>query len=409
MASIKADGLYKVFGPNPERGVAMLRDGVPRDEVYEKTRNLGAVIDASFHVEQGQFFVVMGLSGSGKSTLVRMINRLHEPSAGTIHIGDQDVSQLDKDALRELRATRVSMVFQSFALFPHRTVLENAAYGLQVQKVAKEERFERAGQALQQVGLGGWEDRKPSQLSGGMRQRVGLARALATDADILLMDEPFSALDPLIRRDMQNQLIELQQELRKTVVFITHDLNEAMLLGDRVAVMKDGEIVQDAVPEEILTAPATDYVREFIQDVDRTRILTAEMIMVEPKRTLAPGHGPSVAAREMQEQQITELFVVGGNRRLVGAVSDRDVTDAVKRGVAQVEEIVRHDYATAEPDTPIAALFNRAVEHTLPIAVVGEGDRLLGVIPRVALLRALGAGLNDEPEDAGTTLEATDA
>ena len=282
MAAIKADGLYKVFGPNPERGLKLLQEGTPRDEVHATTGNLGAVIDASFAVQPGQFFVVMGLSGSGKSTLVRMLNRLYEPTAGTVHIDDEDVRALGKEELRKLRATRISMVFQSFALFPHRTVLENVAYGLQVQKVAKDERFERARTALQQVGLGGWEESKPSQLSGGMRQRVGLARALATNADVLLMDEPFSALDPLIRRDMQNQLIELQQELQKTVVFITHDLNEAMLLGDRVAVMKDGQIVQDAIPEEILSAPATDYVREFIQDVDRTRILTAEMVMVEP-------------------------------------------------------------------------------------------------------------------------------
>jgi glycine betaine/proline transport system ATP-binding protein len=390
MASIKADGLYKVFGPSPERGLRLLREGVDRDEVYRQTGNLGAVIDASFHVEQGQFFVVMGLSGSGKSTLVRMLNRLHEPSAGTVLIGDEDVRELGADELRHLRATRISMVFQSFALFPHRTVLDNAAYGLEVQKVDKAERAERARKALAQVGLAGWEDRRPRQLSGGMRQRVGLARALATNADILLMDEPFSALDPLIRRDMQNQLLELQQELRKTIVFITHDLNEAMLLGDRVAVMKDGRIEQDATPEEILNHPATDYVREFIQDVDRTRILTAEMIMVEPLRTLAPGHGPTVAAREMTEHQVSELYVVGPNRQLVGAVRDRDVAQATGRGVQRLEEVVHHDYPKAAPDTPVADLFALCAEHTLPVAVVQDG-RLQGVIPRVTLLSALGA------------------
>jgi glycine betaine/proline transport system ATP-binding protein len=392
MASITAENLFKVFGPAPERGVRLLREGRDREEVYRETGNLGAVIDASFHVDAGQLFVVMGLSGSGKSTLVRMINRLHEPTAGTMRVGDEDVGRLDKDALRRLRATRISMVFQSFALFPHRSVLDNAAYGLEVQKIDRDERAERAREALAKVGLAGWEDRMPRQLSGGMRQRVGLARALATDADILLMDEPFSALDPLIRRDMQNQLLELQQDLRKTIVFITHDLNEAMLLGDRVAVMKDGRIVQDDTPEQILNHPATDYVREFIQDVDRTRILTAEMVMVDPERTLAPGHGPSVAVRELKATQRSELYVVGEQRRLVGAVRDTDVAEAAGRGVTRIAEIVHDDYPRAATDTPVAELFSLLAEYdTLPVAVVDHDGRLRGVIPRVVLLSALAA------------------
>ncbi|GAQ56795.1 glycine betaine transport ATP-binding protein [Streptomyces acidiscabies] len=277
-ATLEADQIYKVFGRKPDAAVERLRKGETREDLRADGA-MPAVIDASFTVEPGSIFVVMGLSGSGKSTLLRMLNGLLEPTAGHVRFDGQDLTALDDRALREVRARKISMVFQHFALFPHRTVLDNAAYGLAVQGVPRPEREQRATEALKLCGLEGWESSWPDELSGGMQQRVGLARALATDADLLLMDESFSALDPLIRRDMQDQLLTLQQTLKKTIVFITHDLNEAMRLGDRIAVMRDGRIVQNGTAEDILLRPADDYVASFIQDVDRSRVLTASAVM----------------------------------------------------------------------------------------------------------------------------------
>ncbi len=276
--AVSVRGLYKVFGRRPEEAVRRLESGASRDEVKEL--GTAAVIDASFDVAHGEIFVVMGLSGSGKSTLIRMLNGLWAPTAGHVLLGDADLARVDARRLRELRRTRVSMVFQHFALLPHRTVLDNAAYPLEIQGVSAEERRERARTALDLVGLGGWEDSLPSQLSGGMRQRVGLARALAADTDVLLMDEAFSALDPLIRSEMQDQLLDLQRSLGKTIVFITHDLNEAMHLGDRIAIMRDGRVEQVGTAAEILDAPASAYVAQFTADVDRSRVLTASSAMV---------------------------------------------------------------------------------------------------------------------------------
>jgi len=277
-ARLEADHLHKVFGGKPDDVVERLRRGADRDALRADGIT-AAVIDASFTVEPGSIFVVMGLSGSGKSTLLRMLNGLLTPTSGEVRIDGRELTALDDRELREVRARKVSMVFQHFALFPHRTVLDNAAYGLAVQGVPRPERDRRAAEALTLCGLEGWENAWPDELSGGMQQRVGLARALATDADLLLMDESFSALDPLIRRDMQDQLLTLQKTLKKTIVFITHDLNEAMRLGDRIAVMRDGRIVQNGTAEDILLRPADDYVASFIQDVDRSRVLTASAVM----------------------------------------------------------------------------------------------------------------------------------
>ncbi|WP_328316558.1 quaternary amine ABC transporter ATP-binding protein [Streptomyces sp. NBC_00388] len=283
VSRLQADHLYKVFGRRPDEAVGKLENGTGRDELRGEGTT-AAVIDASFTVEPGNIFVVMGLSGSGKSTLLRMLNGLLEPTAGRVLFDGQDLTALSDGELREVRSRKISMVFQHFALFPHRSVLENAAYGLEVQGVPRAEREKRAAEALEMTGLAGWEKSWPDELSGGMQQRVGLARALATDADLLLMDESFSALDPLIRRDMQDQLLELQKRLKKTIVFITHDLNEAMRLGDSIAVMRDGEIVQLGTAEDILITPANDYVASFTKDVDRTRVLTAAAMMTDAHR-----------------------------------------------------------------------------------------------------------------------------
>ncbi|MFJ5710573.1 MULTISPECIES: glycine betaine/L-proline ABC transporter ATP-binding protein [unclassified Streptomyces] len=304
MSRLQADHLFKVFARRPadeSEAVRALAAGADRDALREDGVT-AAVVDASFVVEPGQIFVVMGLSGSGKSTLLRMLNGLLEPTAGRVLYDGDDLTALTPRALREVRSRRVSMVFQHFALFPHRTVLENAGYGLEVQGVPRAERETRAAEALALCGLAGWEKSWPDELSGGMQQRVGLARALATDADLLLMDESFSALDPLIRRDMQDQLLVLQKKLKKTIVFITHDLNEAMRLGDRVAVMRDGRIVQLGTAEDILVRPADDYVASFIQDVDRSRVLTASAVMTSAEGPVdpdAPVAGPDTLLADL--------------------------------------------------------------------------------------------------------------
>ncbi|OON82238.1 quaternary amine ABC transporter ATP-binding protein [Streptomyces tsukubensis] len=364
MSRLQAENLYKVFGRRPDDAVRRLEAGASRDEL-RADGTTAAVIDASFTVEPGQIFVVMGLSGSGKSTLLRMLNGLLDPTAGHVLFDGQDLTALSPAALREVRSKKISMVFQHFALFPHRSVMENAAYGLEVQGVPREERDKRAVEALELAGLAGWEKSWPDELSGGMQQRVGLARALATDADLLLMDESFSALDPLIRRDMQDQLLELQKRLKKTIVFITHDLNEAMRLGDQIAVMRDGRIVQTGGAEDILVTPANDYVAAFTQDVDRSRVLTAGAIMADPETAL----GASAS---------------GGK----GARTAQDVLAAAP--------------AVVKESTPIAELFAPCASSTEPVAVAGDKGELVGVVARERLLSVLGEPMKpneDAPED----------
>lgn len=352
MSRLQAEHLYKVFGRRPVEAVARLEGGSGRDEL-RADGTTAAVIDASFSVEPGQIFVVMGLSGSGKSTLLRMLNGLLGPTSGRVLFDGQDLTALSPRDLRAVRSTKISMVFQHFALFPHRSVLENAAYGLEVQGVPRVEREKRALEALELAGLSGWEESWPDELSGGMQQRVGLARALATDADLLLMDESFSALDPLIRRDMQDQLLELQKRLKKTIVFITHDLNEAMRLGDQIAVMRDGRIVQLGTAEDILVTPANDYVASFTQDVDRARVLTAGAIMAEP-------------------------------HTVMGTETD----DGAE--LRTPEDVLRAAPATVAADTPIIELFTPCSTSGVAVAVTDDRGRLIGVVPRARLLAVLG-------------------
>jgi glycine betaine/proline transport system ATP-binding protein len=385
--AISAHHLYKVFGRKPRTGVARLEAGAdPAD--LKRSGLTPAVIDASFEVEEGEIFVVMGLSGSGKSTLIRMVNGLFEPTAGHVEVAGENLTAMSPRQLRATRRERISMVFQHFALLPHRTVAENAAYGLQIKGIGKAERRERALEALRLSGLEGWEDHKPDELSGGMRQRVGLARALAADTDVLLMDEAFSALDPLIRREMQDQLIELQHELGKTILFITHDLNEAMRLGDRIAMMRNGRIVQIGTAEEILTDPANDYVAQFVADVDRTRVLTASSVMEPPRAVLGSEQGPRMAHKLMREQQQAGLYVTGRDRTLLGYVMEERIARRLdERTVQSATEPVT---TVIRADAPLADLFTPSAETRLPLPVVDDHNRLLGVIPRVTLLSALG-------------------
>nr|WP_307858589.1 glycine betaine/L-proline ABC transporter ATP-binding protein [Microbacterium flavescens]BFF09523.1 glycine betaine/L-proline ABC transporter ATP-binding protein [Microbacterium flavescens] len=385
--AIEAKNLFKVFGRNPHAIVDRLRAGATREEVA--SAGTAAVIDASFTVQPGEIFVIMGLSGSGKSTVIRTLNGLLPPTSGDVRVQGQSVTSASPAELRRIRRASISMVFQHFALLPHLSVLDNAAYALEIQGVGKTERRARARQILDKVGLGDRVEAMPDELSGGMRQRVGLARALTAGTDILLMDEAFSALDPLIRREMQEQLVELQSELGRTIVFITHDLNEAMFLGDRIAVMRDGRIVQTGTPEEILTDPANDYVAQFVQDVDRARVLTAGSVMAPPAATTPVSAGVRGALRVMRDLQVGSVAVLE-NRRYLGTVTDRAVVRAVKAGATDLRSLVSRTQPVVRPDDALTDIVERSVESPIPIAVVDEDNRLLGTIPRVTLLAALG-------------------
>ena len=386
--AVKADHLYKAFGRRPHDMVKRIAAGASRSDVSHL--GVAAVIDASFEVRRGEIFVVMGLSGSGKSTLIRMLNGLWDTTSGTVTVGGTDITGISAKDLRDVRRKSISMVFQHFALLPHRTVIDNVAYGLEIQGMGRAERLARARTIIDLVGLAGWADNLPSELSGGMQQRVGLGRALAADTDVLLMDEAFSALDPLIRREMQEQLIELQEALGKTIIFITHDLNEAMFLGDRIAVMRDGRIVQIGTPEEILTDPANDYVAQFVQDVDRARVLTATSVMEPVRAVVTKTAGPRAALRTMRDLQTSVTFVLNRDRTFAGIVRDRDFLKMVKTGDADLRTIIRDDATTVAPDTALVDLVEPSVGSDLPIAVVDSKNRLLGVIPRVTLLAAIG-------------------
>ena len=368
----------------------MLRDGATRDDLRAQGLT-AAVIDVSFEVQPGEIFVVMGLSGSGKSTLIRTVNGLLPMTAGEMTINGQQLANLSASDLRRVRRENVSMVFQHFALLPHRTVGENAAYGLEIQGVNRAERQKRAEEALAMVDLAGWGGAYPGELSGGMQQRVGLARALAAGTDILLMDEAFSALDPLIRRGMQDQLIELQAELGKTIVFITHDLNEAMRLGDRIAMMRDGRIEQIGTAEDILNDPASNYVARFVADVDRTRVLSAGSLAEPPYAVLGSGQGPQAAHKLLREHQPSWLLVIDRDRQPKGFVWEDDVARAVRSGERALPYSVEHQMQTVHVDTPMNDLFELSAQHRAPLVVVDDHNRTVGVIPRVTLLAAAAA------------------
>lgn len=333
-------------------------------------------------------FVIMGLSGSGKSSLLRCLNLLNRPSNGEIFIDGENIVEYKKEEVRKLRENKISMVFQNFGLFPHRTVKKNVEYGLEIKKVKKEEREEKAVKMIKAVGLEGWENSMPKELSGGMQQRVGLARALANDPDILLMDEPFSALDPLIRREMQEELLDLQEKLKKTIIFITHDINEAFKLGDRVAVMKDGEIVQLGTPEEMIESPSEKYIEDFVRDVDRSKVMQAKNIMQKSLALVSTKDGLKYALREMRINNLSSLFVLGEKRKLEGIISLDDTLEAI-RGKKSLIDIIKKDYYTAHPEDYVSDLIPKAAHTKYPIAVLDEEEKFLGIIVRVSVLSGL--------------------
>lgn len=388
---IEVRNVTKLFGSNTEAGLHLLQQGYSKEKLASKGITVG-VNKVSLEIHEGEIFVIMGLSGSGKSTLVRMLNRLIDPTSGEVLIHGQDLMKMNKAELRKVRQKSISMVFQKFALFPHRTVLENVEYGLEIQKMELEARRNKAQHALELVGLKGWGDKLPDELSGGMQQRVGLARALANDPEVLLMDEAFSALDPLIRRDMQDELLELQEKMKKTIIFITHDLDEALRIGDRIALMKDGSLVQIGTPEEMLTQPANRYVERFIEDVDLSKVLTAAHVMRRPE-TITLDRGPRVALQLMRELGISNLFVINRSKILLGAITAEDASAAAKSGKS-LSDILTTDVPQVEPDMLLGDMFELMSSAKVPVSVVDDQGKLLGIIIRGALLGALGGYVN---------------
>ncbi|PRO65910.1 quaternary amine ABC transporter ATP-binding protein [Alkalicoccus urumqiensis] len=389
MAKIEVRNLSKIFGRRPKPALEMLKEKKSKDEILKETGLTVGVNRATFDVNEAEVFVIMGLSGSGKSTLVRLLNRLIDPTEGQIQIDGDDLAKMNDEQLREVRRKKMSMVFQKFGLFPFRTILQNVEYGLEVQAISKEERHQKAMEALKLVGLEGYEEQYPDQLSGGMQQRVGLARALANDPTVLLMDEAFSALDPLIRKDMQDELLDLQAKMQKTIIFITHDLDEALRIGDRIMIMKDGAVVQIGTPEDILMHPADDYVSRFVEDVDRSKVYTAEHIMTRPETVNIDKDGTRVALQRMRDADISSVYCVNRSRQLQGIVHAADIAEAVKRDERDIVPYVQKDVPTCSLDTPMHDLFNLTSTSSVPIAVVGEDNKLEGIVIRSKILSAL--------------------
>ena len=398
---IEVRNLWKVFGKNPMMALEDEYTSASRADIQEELGLVVALRDVSFKVEKGQIFVIMGLSGSGKSTLVRCLIRLIESTQGEVFFDGENVLGYSSEQLMEFRRQKIAMVFQHYGLLPHRRVLDNVAYGLEIRGIDKEDRYEAALEAIETVGLKGWEDYLPSEMSGGMQQRVGLARALAANSEVLLMDEPFSGLDPLIRREMQDELISLQSSIQKTIVFITHDLNEALKIGDRIAIMRDGEIVQEGSPEEIVTLPADDYVTSFVQDVSRAKVIQAKAIMQEPDAVVNDWQGPRAALHAMRSSDTDVLFVLGRDNILQGILTEDQAGRLARQKVESLRGLELGEVMTAEPDAYIEDLIPMAASTEHPIAVVNEDGRLLGEVHRGALLTGMYDAETDDESAEG--------
>ena len=388
----------KIFNSaNDDHVIGMIQDSKSKDEIRAESGAVVAVRDVSFSVKRGEFFVIMGLSGSGKSTLVRCLIRLIDPSSGEIIIDGQDICSVQGNALREVRRNKTAMVFQHYGLFPHKTVYENAEYGLKTRGIPKKERRERAMAAIRQVGLDGWENERPSALSGGMQQRVGIARALAHDPQILLMDEPFSGLDPLIRREMQNEFATLRAEVQMTTIFVTHDLDEALRLGDRIAIMRDGEVIQIATPGELVINPADDYVAQFVEGASPAKYMTAESIMTSTPATVNDSDTAGSAIAALQAQDSSIGFVLNERGQLRGLVPVTRLVEIGTNGARVPWGDVMSNAPTTDTDTPIEEILPLAVQSTHPLAVVDKSGKLVGEISQSTLLEVLAVDLNNEP------------
>lgn len=385
---LKVQNLYKLYGQNKTAARDMLKKGLEKDQIFKKTGVTVAINNASFEVERGKIYVLIGLSGSGKSTVVRCLNRLNEPTSGKILFEGQDIAKYSSDELLNFRRNKISMVFQSFGLMSHRDVMGNVAYGLEVRGMGKKEREARAMEIIAMVGLDGWEYKSISNLSGGMRQRVGIARALTNDPEVLLMDEPFSALDPLVRRDMQFELLSIQEKLNKTIVFITHDINEAFKLGNIVSIMKDGRIIQTDTPEGMSSNPADEYVENFINSADKSQIYSVKHIMEKPACLIHSRDGANNALTQMRAHGISSAFVVGEKLNLVGILTLDDALK-VKAGSMAFADAITRDILTSDPETLISDLLPVAAAAKFPIAVVDEQNHFQGIVTKAAVLASL--------------------
>lgn len=385
---IRVEHVSKLYGPNRDEAARMMQDGADKEEVYKKTGCTVGLWDINLEIPRGKIFVIIGLSGSGKSTLVRCFNRLNTPSSGRILFEGRDLAGMNQRELLEYRRSKISMVFQSFGLMSHRDVLGNVAYGLEVRGMPRAEREKKAMEMIAMVGLEGWEHQNCGELSGGMRQRVGIARALANDPEVLLMDEPFSALDPLVRRDMQFELLQIQRKLQKTVIFITHDMDEAFKLGDTVAIMRDSKVIQVDTPEGMSTHPADDYVKEFTGSADKSKVTTVRHIMITPASLAQLQDGPGYAIKSMQKNALSTVYVVDDRLRLVGILTIQDAIRARRNGLT-IADVVRRDVQTASPDDLVSDIMPMAAEATYPIAVVDAEGRLKGIVTKASVLAAL--------------------
>ncbi|MGO1766107.1 glycine/betaine ABC transporter ATP-binding protein [Advenella sp. S44] len=409
MSKIEVKNIYKIFGKEPEKWIDAVKQGITKEELLAKSGHTLGLKDISLSIEEGSIHVIMGLSGSGKSTLIRHFNRLIEPTAGHILVNDTDVVTLGRKELEKFRQNTMSMVFQRFGLLPHKTVLDNAAYGLSIQGISKAQAHDKGRYWLDQVGLAGFENQYPHQLSGGMQQRVGLARALATDADILLMDEAFSALDPLIRREMQNQLLELQARLNKTIVFITHDLDEALRLGNRIAILKDGQLIQEGTPEDILLSPDNEYVAAFLQDVNRGKALNASHAVNAPRLTLTMRARPVHAIERMKQYDYKFAPVLDG-KAFAGLLRLSAAEDAARDGLRDISSKVE-EARTVSADTNLDEVLTHMLQSTAPVVVTDENDEFVGVMSRARVVElvspAIEGGNGNNGDDDQNPADAT--
>lgn len=385
---IEVSHLSKLYGLNKKDAAKLMNEGFEKDEVYKKTGVTVALWDASFQIKQGEIFAIIGLSGSGKSTLVRCFNQLLKPTSGKILFEGKDIESFNKKELLEFRRNKISMVFQNFGLMSHRNVMDNVAYGLEVKGISKEEKQKKAVEMTKLVGLDGWEYKPIDSLSGGMKQRVGLARALASDPEVLLMDEPFSALDPLVRKDMQFELLSIQRKLEKTVIFITHDINEAFKLGDTVAIMRDGKVIQIDTPENMSAHPADEYVKKFIDSADKTKVLSVKHIMITPSCLIRENDSAKIAIREMQNNSVSSAYAVDSKMRYKGIVTIDDAIKASKENI-KLFDLIKKDAITANEGTLISDILPIAAEAKYPIAITSEEGVLKGIVTKTSVLSSL--------------------
>ncbi|MDY6986355.1 MAG: glycine betaine/L-proline ABC transporter ATP-binding protein [Candidatus Thermoplasmatota archaeon] len=386
---IEVKDVIKIYGDKPELALKMLREGHSKEEILKRIDQTIALQGVSFEVEEGETFVLMGLSGSGKSTMIRCINLLVQPTSGSVYVDGKRIDVMDRKQLREIRGEKIAMVFQHFALYPNRTVLDNTAFGLEIRGMPEDERYKKAEEALERVGLLGWRDRFPTELSGGMKQRVGLARALAVDPEILLMDEPFSALDPLIRNEMQEELLALQTEMKKTIVFVTHDLDEGLRLGDRIAIMKDGRIEQIGDGRDIVTQPANEYVERFLDKLNRASVLRAEDVMTSPPDVLGEWETAWAAVKKMQRKDMDYIFVINKNNKLVGVLLLEDVIRLVDENEKNIKKMLKKP-EVLEPSAPLDEASSKILNTGIGVAVINEEKNLIGEVGWRGIMEIIG-------------------